>query len=323
MRVKIIKRSIILFLAVYFCIVVGDTSKVIGTDITTSTGITMTAEEYDHLRNLGFSDLAIEVMEREVFEENINFELDSQSVVTKYYEIKEQPELDVLLKQNSISTNEEDTNYIQTELTEDEYFKRVEANKEQLNSKSEINPASSDQTRTSYRRLITRIQRSGSTIRLHSSFIWDTMPKTRSYDVMSISIDSMFSPKSGSQYGQQFWTTYNPNVRGPANYGSSNYSSSSSLWRKQSAGYGVRMNLRDDYSNARVTNLEGYIYYNIVRNSSVKPRYINAYGNYSHAKKSISSSFSYNLSFGGPGISWQGISRTSFDTITTHAQTKY
>lgn len=95
------------------------------------------------------------------------------------------------------------------------------------------------------------------------------------------------------------------------------------MWNKQAAGYGVRMNLKNDEVNLRVTDLQGYMYYNIARNSSVRPYYINAYGNYSHAKKSLSSNWSYSFGWGSPTISWSGVSSTSFDTITTHAQDSY
>lgn len=47
------------------------------------------------------------------------------------------------------------------------------------------------------------------------------------------------------------------------------------------------MNLKDNISSLRVTQLEGYTYFNIVRNSSIVPYYINAFGNYLYAKNSF------------------------------------
>ncbi|WP_226530888.1 hypothetical protein [Metabacillus niabensis] len=284
----------------------------------------MTENEYANLKSLGFSDLAIDQMEQEVFNENKDVILESQTEVTKYYEVKEQPQLNRSFSSSTSSTSEENSSYISTELSKEEYFKKVESKKkESQSSDGEFSTmASSDTASTSYRRLTTSIQRLSSGIRLYNKFIWDIMPSTRSYDVLSTSIDSTFSPKSGSQYGQQLWSYTNPNTGGFYG-GSSSYSSSSSLWSKQGAGYGVKMNLKDNASNLRVTELEGYMYYTIVKNSSVTPYYINAYGNYSHAKTTVSSSYSYSMSVGGPSLSWQGVSSTSFDTITTHAQTRY
>ncbi|MGC4379386.1 hypothetical protein WD019_21115 [Fictibacillus sp. Mic-4] len=293
-------------------------------------GIVMTQEQYDRLKQFGFSDLAISQMDETVFNEFKDVVLESQSQITQYYEDVEQPQQYQIAQKSSlkkaINTNTNYT-YKTTELTKEEYFKRVQAlkNKQGTNkiNKKKIRPFSSDDTtRTSYRRLVTSINRYNGNIELFQRFVWDIMPETRSYDVLTISIDNTFSPKAGSQHGQQLWRTYNPTY-GDTSSGSASYYSSSTTWTKDGAGYGVRMNLKNDASNSKVFELEGYMHYKIMRNSSVRPYYINAYGNYSHAKKSIDSSFSYGLDFGGPSISWSGESSTSFAPITTHAQTKY
>lgn len=287
--------------------------------LTNSNGIKITEEQYQNLKELGFSELAISQMDQEVFDENKDLKVDSQSETTKYYEIKEieSTQNSRLSTKSSTNTDTENTEYISTELTEEEYFRRVRA------SESNIQPfAASNTDKTSYRRLTTSIQKIGSDRRLYNKFIWDKLPSTRSYDVLTISIDSMFSPIVGTQYGQQLWSYTHP-VHGGFYGDNSKYSSSSSTWSKQGAGYGVRMNLKNNTTTLRVTELEGYMYYKIKRNSSIVPKLINAYGNYSHAKKSLSNSFSYSLSFGGPSIGWSGVSSTSFDQLTTHAQTNY
>lgn len=38
--------------------------------------------------------------------------------------------------------------------------------------------------------------------------------------------------------------------------------------------------------------------------------------------KTVSSSYSYGVNFGGPSISWNCVSSSNFDTITTHALLK-
>lgn len=271
-------------------------------------GIEITSIEYENLKNLGFTDLAINLMEKEVFLENKDLIVDSQTKVTRYYEIEE----------SSPNISNIKTDYKTTELSEEEYFKRV---KDAKMSDGLIKPSSTDTVETSYRRLTTSIQKIGSLIRLQNYFVWDVMPVTRSYDVLTISLDSMFSPVSGSQYGAQYWTSLHP-LHG-VHYGAAEYNPSSSTWNKQSSGYGVRMNLKDDTPNEQVFELEGFMYYEITRNSSVTPTLINAYGNYSHAKQSITSNFSYGLSWGSPTITWSGVPSTSFDAITTHAQTSY
>lgn len=315
---KIISKTSIFLLAFSIFLILQNPVKAEEKTTTNSLGVVMTAEEHQNLKNLGFTDLAIDQMDQEVFNENKNLKVDSQSTVTKYYEVKENSQ-ESQLSRSSIQ-EDQNTNYTSTELTEEEYFKRVEAAAKDDNT---IKPrAATDSISTSYRRLSTSIQKIGTDLRLYQKFIWDKMPATRSYDVLTISIDQTFTPISGSQYGQQLWGYIHPTT-GASGGGNAKYSSSSTAWKKQSAGYGVKMNLKDNAANLRVIDLEGYMYYKIKRSSSVKPYYINAYGNYAHAKKSLSSGFSYGLDFGGPSISWSGVSSTSFDSITTHAQTRY
>ena len=284
--------------------------------ITTSTGVEMTQSEHDHLQKLGFTDLAIDQISQDVFEENKDIVVSDQSEETKYYEIQEVENSDDI---SSYLLEDEDSNYITTELTEDEYFKRVAEQNDEVTTF-----ASSDTTKTSYRRLTTTVSKiNKTTARIHSKFIWDKMPATRSHDVLSTSIKAEFTPVPGSNYAQQLWAYSRPNTGGGLHGDNASYKSSSSKWNKKAAGYGVKMNLKNNGSNYRVNQLEGYAYYNVKRDSSVIPKYVNAYGNYSHAKKSVSPSFSYGISFGGPSLSWSGISSKSFDTITTHAQVKY
>lgn len=286
-------------------------------EIENAYGIKISEEEYENLKELGFTDLAINQMDREVFDANKNLIVDSKSEVTKYYEVVEEVSDVQKDSSRSLLMNEKNPMYVSTELSEEEYFARVDRVKNGVQTF-----ASSDQTVTSYRRLTTSIQRIQSTIRLHSKFVWDVMPKTRNIDVLSTSIDSTFSPVAGSEHGQQLWSYTNP-TNGGLYGGNASYSKGSSAYTRGAAGYGVKMNLKDDASGARLVDLEGYMYFNIAKNSSVVPRYINAYGNYSHLTTTNSIGYSYGLSFGGPAISWAGVSGSSFDTITTHAQVAY
>jgi hypothetical protein len=304
---KLLKISMYLFAFAAFFMLQSPASA--AEKLTNSNGIKISEEEYANLKELGFTELAIDQMGKDVFKEHSKLKVDSKNSVSRYYEIKETPQYFTLL------SAEENANYLSTELSEEEYFKRVEA------SKNSFQTFSSDTSSTYYRRLTTQIQKIGSEIRLHNNFIWDVVPNTRSYDVLTVSIDNFFSPIVGTQYGQQLWSYTTPTG---GFYGDNAvYSSASSTWNKQSAGYGVKMNLKDDEVNLKVTELEGYMYYKIGRNSSIVPTYINAYGNYSHAKSTVSSSLSYGLDFGGPSISWSGASSTDFDALTTHAQTTY
>lgn len=316
---KVLQKGLVFICTLFAIFMFQNSTEAADNEIVeNANGIKITQEEYQNLIDLGFTNLAIQQMTEDVFNENKNLEIIDRSETTKYYEIKEIPEINSFSK--SMESDSEE-NYVSTELTEEEYFKRIEAQKNEEEGFSTF--ASKDTTSTSYRRLTTTISRlNTTTARVHSKFIWDIIPKTRSYDVLATNIDSTFTPVSGSNYGQQLWSYTHP-INGGFYGDNAKYSSSSSTWSKQSAGYGVRMNLKNNASNLRVTELEGYAYFNIKRSSSVVPRYINAFGIYSHAKKDISSSFSYGLSFGGPSISYSGISSSSFDKISTHAQISY
>lgn len=277
-------------------------------------GVKIKPDEFNRLKDLGFTDEAINFMPKDIFKENKDIEVQSKSETTQYQEIQENP------FGGSLLSADEDSNYLLTELTEEEYFKRVNASKKESES---VSPLASDSTATSYRRLTTSISRLTKTsARLQSSFKWDTMPKTRSIDLLTTSIDSTFEPVSGTNYGQQFFSYFEGAWDTPRD-DSAIYRSSSSAWSKKSAGYGVKMNLKNSSSSIRVHALSGYAYYNIRRANSIVPRSINAYGNYAHAKKTVSAGFSYGLSFGGPSISFAPTVSKSFDKITTHAQLKY
>lgn len=308
------KIAVYLFAISFFFMLQNATSA--AEKLTNSYGIKITEEQYENLKELGFTDLAIDQMNKEVFKANKDLVVDSKSESTKYQEIVETKPVENQFSTFS-TTSENSPTYTTTELSEEEYFRRVEQEKNGIKIL-----ASYDTTTTSYRRLTTSIQFIGTTTRLHNKFVWDIIPNTRSYDVLSTSIDSTFSPQAGSEYGQQLWGYTHPLYGGF--YGdNASYPSGSSTYTRDTAGYGVKMNLKDDSSNLRVTQLEGYMYYNIIRNSSVVPYYINAYGNYSHLKSTADTSYSYGLDFGGPSISWSGISSSSFDSITTHAQIPY
>ncbi|CDQ40005.1 MULTISPECIES: hypothetical protein [Virgibacillus] len=279
--------------------------------LTNSHGINISDEEYEKLIDLGFSDLTIRTMEESEFNELIELDPESMSRDSKFFEVKDSS---IETSNAFISSNLKPK---VTELSKEEYFKRV---KEQKNKVTTFDDE--DSTSTSYRRLITQIEKYPSGIRLHSRFVWDIMPKTRSIDVLSTSIDDLYTPLPESEYGKQSWKTIHP-IENVVDYGSANYSSSSSKWNRQGSGYGVKMNLKNSHAAEEVIELEGYAYFWIARSSSTRPNFINAYGNYSHQATSTETNFSYSLTYGAPSISWSGVSSTDITSITTHAQDDY
>ncbi|RFA32786.1 hypothetical protein CAI16_16950 [Virgibacillus dokdonensis] len=296
----------IAFLILFQTSIIAEDTKIVN-----SHGVEINNQEYGKLLDLGFSEITINQMEKSEFNQLIELNPQSTSREVGYFEVKESQ-----IKTNNHFLRNKINPKI-TELTKEEYFKRVEEQKNKISTFD-----AEDSTSTSYRRLITQIERYPSGIRLHSRFVWDIMPSTRSIDVLSTSIDDLFTPLPESEYGKQTWKTIHP-IENVVDIGSATYDTSSSRWSRQSSGYGVKMNLKDSHAAEKVVELEGYAYFWIARISSIRPTFINAYGNYSHQATSTDTNFSYTLTFGAPSISWSGVSETDITSITTHAQDDY
>ena len=93
--------------------------------------------------------------------------------------------------------------------------------------------------------------------------IWDILPKTRKVDTLSTSIDSYFTPIANTEYGQQMWSYYNKYHPEWGYYNSYiSYNKGSSKYTRQSAGYGLKMDLKDDEGDYKLSALSGYMYFN-------------------------------------------------------------
>jgi len=239
---KILKKLPIYLSAFFIIFLVQSHTHAAEKKIENINGIKITQKQYENLKKLGFSDLAINTMDEQAFNENKDLKLDSKVDVTKYYELTESsPEM-----ANTLSISQNKAVITSEELSKEEYFNRVKAKKDNTPVIQALvtNPGTAS---TSYRRVTTSIQRSGSDIRLYNSFVWDILPVTRSYDVLSISIDNTFTTLAGSNYAQQSWTHWDPNnVNAGVSSDSATYSSGSSTWKRDSPGYGVTMNLKDN-----------------------------------------------------------------------------
>lgn len=324
------KKIATIILSFAFLVIFQYSASASETFFTNSYGIDMTKWEYDHLKEIGYSDLAIDQMSKERFNENKDLIIKSKTSTTRYYQITEEVKKSDNQTTYSLDTQTDNKNVVYTskELTRDDYFAKVNATKNMQGISTLDAGNGSDESHTSYRRLTTDIIEwlQGSK-RVSQHFVWDIIPKTRDIDVLSISIENYFTPISNSQYAQQLYSySYTkPTLSGL--YGSNfEYKSSSGNWKKSQAGYGVKMNLKNDEpenKGMKVVELEGLMEYRIALNKKTPPNYINAFGNYSHAKTEIETNFSFDLSYGGPAISFSGVSSTKFDALTTHAQLKY
>lgn len=141
---------------------------------------------------------------------------------------------------------------------------------------------------TNYKKMTTSIKKiNDSTFRYTVNLVWKTMPSTRSYDIMGIGFASSVKAKSKPIFEQ-------------------NYCLSSGICKKTSTytpytgtnGVGASFLLPSD----NINSLSQTLYIDVVKtNTSTTILKQNAYGDYSHAQKAISSTNSqkYTVNTGG------------------------
>lgn len=298
---------------------------------TNDNGIKITDADYDRLIGLGFSDNDIEQIDQQEYDLNKGLHGTEISSNTRYYKVIEKSDLMPTTYSNTLSTIKPTSTAVSDyviELSQDEYQKEVTAAKQQSDSSDtgKFSPMNNpDSNSTSYKKMTTQIISLGSReYRIRNSVTWNVLPKTRSYDVIGTAINSsQFRPMPGTQYGKQYWTLKDV-YSGDYSNVSSTYSSSSSYWSKTAAGYGTKMNLKNDNvvytgfgggareTGTRVTDLSMYAYYSVDELHYNNENVIDAYGRYAHAQKNLSVHFGFGISLSGIGITFSSVSSTSF-----------
>lgn len=266
--------------------------------------ILITSEELENLRNLGFTEKQIEVMDEDEFEANKNLNGEVLNETSKYYKT-----ITVYDNKNVYSINNTKTNAIisySVEISESEYN----------NSNSQINPLglSNGYTNTEYKKMTTTIISVNNRYRYKNTLEWKKMPTTRSYDIMGIGIDSTVSGISNTKYFKRIADMQNSN--------NCYYDTSSSgIWKLSGTGYGVTFKLPSDPAGYVMKGLESYMYFEVQKLTSAKILTLNAYGDYKHAQKTVDNSFTSGLSIGTGGINFDVSVSTSvkesFDNINT------
>lgn len=301
-------------------------------------GIDMTKEEYQNLRALGFTDSSISVMSEKNFSENKGIIVSSVVQETRYFEEKIIQTMAPLLTTYSIHSDGLNNEILVTELSKEEYYKRVENLKKEKNkfprkdnkiNLNAINDISVSDSSSSYRTItVSASQPVDSTfIRVQVSYKWDIIPETRDVDILGISILQPFVVNMGSYYGNQ---TYKLMVSDPYNStgvyfysekGEFNYPSSlgSTYWNHQGDRLTLKMNLKNNEYGTnliekKVVELEGWMYgYVSVANVSSLPSHLNFYGIHTHAVKKVGiDNWSVGIDKGGPSLSFTVYSKTDF-----------
>lgn len=268
--------------------------------------ILIKSEELENLRNLGFTEKQIELMDEEEFEANKNLSGEVLAEITKYYKTTTTYD-----DKNLYSINNTRTNIILSyseEITEDEYN----------NSNSQMFPfgLTNGYTETNYKKMTTTIISVNNRYRYKNTLVWKNIPSTRSYDIIGIGIDSTVSGISSTKYFRTIADMQKSND-------SYHQVSGVGTWKLSGTGYGVTFELpsdpiKDGYS---MKGLESYMYFEVQKLTSAKILTLNAYGDYRHAQRTVDDSISYSFSIGTGGINFDASLsesiKTSYDDINT------
>lgn len=296
-------------------------------------------DEYNRLLNLGFTKDQIINMDPEEFALNKDLEGEIVSKDTKFIKVVEYHEntgggsnLSKGAEINRlIPKSDSSTEFVQIELTEEEFNRQVEQAQQQINNTFELKGATTlsmpgySSYSTSYKRVTTTIISLGShpKYRVKNQVYWKVMPKNRDFDLIGVAIDKPWAGNKGTEYGKQTWYMYK-HRDGSTTTGSATYSTTrnASYWDINGSGYAVKMNLKNDEQT--LISGQGYIGYyvkatDMVMYYDVCPRQtgaigIDAYGRYAHAITKISPSIGFSVAFPASiGFSLSGAKLNNFE----------
>lgn len=212
-----------------------------------------------------------------------------ESQIIKYYKTTYN-----IISENSLNNT---PNYLTEEISEAEYNEA--ANKIQNNRDIGI-------VTTAYKRLTTSIYNSGSYYQYKAELEWLNIPSSRSYDV--IGIGHLASVKYS--HGMNFSQYYCINGGGCTTTGA--YYS-----KQSSSGCGATFHLPD----GNLSVLKQTFSYYVTKNTSSTINYQAAYGDYSHATSSVSSTQGQNYTISTSGIVFNGTTGNYYDNIPTAVAT--
>ncbi len=255
---------------------------------------------------MGFSEREIITMEQEEFDNNKNLNGEIVAQTTKYYK--------TITTHSNASTksinNKTNPISITVEITEEEY--------NNSNDEALIIPLGNTNgyTETNYKKMTTTIVKNGSYYRYKNDLVWKKMPSTRSYDIQGIGIDSTISGVSSSKFFKRI-----ADINDSANSVCYYENSTSGAWELSGTGYAVTFKLPANTSTTTVTALSSHMYFDIQKLTSATILTLNAYGDYKHAQKTVSSSVSNAVSIGTGGINFDSSVSVSiiesYDSMST------
>lgn len=280
------KKNILLIVLTFFLLIVG-TYKVEAVQFNESNiylnnnGVIISFQEYERLRKLGFTDLQIETMEQDEFDKNKDLEGTVVAKGEKYYKT-------VIVYSNGINnsisaySNSVFPFAYTEEITEDLY--------NNINEDVDTQGLTNGYTETGYKKMTTTIISVNGRYRYKNDLEWKKLPKVRSYDIISISIDSGVSGISDTKayrttsYVEDSTTT----TCFYKNYGNG-------VWSLFAGGYAVRFNLPKDGGGLTIKTINTYMYFEVQKLTTNTITTLNAYGDYKHAITDVNANISFSV----------------------------
>lgn len=175
----------------------------------------------------------------------------------------------------------------------------VEISKEEYDNATSADSITAS-VETNYKKMTTTIYQNGSYYRYQTNLEWKTMPKNRSYDIIAIGINPSVSIVSSISFNQYYCFTNGECKNNSAHYG-----------KTTSNGGGASFKI----PSGDLTTLNSTIYFDVKKNVSATILRQDAYGDYSHATSSVSSSQSQNYSINSLGINLNSAITSLYDSI--------
>jgi len=244
-------------------------------------GVEITNDEYSNLLELGFTEDEIYYLSEEEFNNNKDIIGSLESTTVRYFANIVRYDVTGRIISNA-----------DMEITEEDY-----------NAES-VMPLSDGYVETTYKQMRTTIAKASSKYRYKVTLTWKQMPSTRSYDIIGIGIQSALVYINSSLVFNQTYCV-SSNCTNSSSYNSSNTSST---------GAGVSFKLPTSTS---ITSLRSYFYFDVSKDTSNTITAMYAFGDYSHATKTISSSNAQGFYVDQSGIVLSSSISSYYDTIST------
>lgn len=156
-------------------------------------------------------------------------------------------------------------------------------------------------TETGAKKMTTQIISVDSRYRYKVDLEWKSMPSVRSYDIIGIGMDTNVKMYSSIYFQQTYCYTSGICDNNKVH-----------AYKSTSTGGGASFKLPTDKT---INYLASYLYFSVQKNTSATVKTLNAYGDYSHATKTISEANARNYGLTSTGISLNSSITSYYDAI--------